>query len=277
MVDEFRCALGGFRSQACSGFGIAAGTFFNPFATSFTTSPNSVEVQGFVIGTQTRELTSKLQVIEGVVSGLVGNSGLAAAVGVQYRSEGFSGDFDANSQRDNFEFLIGEQNFSGYQDVFAVFGEVNMPLFDDRLELQAALRYEDYGGSIGSTLDPKIAALFKATDNLPLRGSFSTSFRAPTVYQQNGQQTALNQVRDLSRNGATSFAGVRTFGNPNLTPEESQAFNIGATWKLVENLKINLDLYNFDFKDVIITENFQAAIIELIKDCSTKSYYAAKL
>jgi len=258
LVDEFRCALDGFRSDACSGFGIAAGTFFNPFSTSFTSAPNSAEVEDFIIGTQVRDLTSELQVIEGVVSGTVGDSGLAAALGVQYRKEDFTGEFDANSQRDNFGFLIGDQDFEGSQDVYAIFGEVNMPFWDNRLELQAALRYEDYGGAIGSTLDPKFAALLRATDRLSLRGSFSTSFRAPTVYQQNGQQTALNQVSDPSRNGATSFAGIRTLGNPDLTPEESEAINLGFTWEPVDRLRIDMDVYNFDFTDVIIAENFQA-------------------
>jgi len=37
LVNEFRCALDGFRSAACSGFGIAAGSFFNPFSSSFNT------------------------------------------------------------------------------------------------------------------------------------------------------------------------------------------------------------------------------------------------
>jgi len=32
----------------------------------------------------------------------------------------------------------------------------------------------------------------------------------------------------------------------------------GATWEPVENLKLDVDLYNFDFTDVIIAENFQA-------------------
>lgn len=258
LVDEFRCALDGFRSAACSGFGIAAGTFFNPFATSFTTAPNSAEIEDFIIGTQVRDLTSELQVIEGVVSGFIGDNGIAGALGVQYRKEDFAGEFDANSQRDNFGFLIGEQNFAGSQDVYAIFGEINIPLLDDRLELQGALRYEDYGGSIGSTLDPKFAALLRATDRLSFRGSYSTSFRAPTVYQQNGQQTALNQVSDPSRNGATSFAGIRTLGNPDLTPEQSEAINLGFTWEPVDRFRIDLDLYNFDFTDVIIAENFQA-------------------
>lgn len=258
LVNEFRCALDGFRSAACSGFGVTAGTFFNPFSTSFTTAPNDPLVEDVIIGTQTRDGTSQLQVADAVVSGFIGDSGLAAAVGVQYRREEFTGVFDANSQADNFGFLIGEQNFDGTQDVFAVFGEVNIPMLDDRLELQGALRYEDYGGSVGSTLDPKLAVLFRPEDFVSFRASYSTSFRAPTVYQQNGQQTALNQVSDPSRGGATSFAGIRTFGNPNLSPEESEAFNVGMTWTPVDELRIDVDVYNFDFTDVIIAENFQA-------------------
>ena len=261
LVNEFRCALDGFRSAACSGFGIAAGTFFNPFSTSFTTSPNSPQIEEFIIGTATRDLTSELQVIDGVVSGPILESGLAGAIGVQYRKEDYTGEFDENSQNDNFGFLIGEQDFDGTQDVFSVFGELNWPLLDDKVELQVALRYEDYGGSVGSTVDPKFAVLVRPTDSLSLRGSFSTSFRSPTVYQQNGQQTALNQVVD-PLTGGTSFAGVRTFGNPDLTPEQSEAFNIGASWEPIENLKVDLDFYDFDFSDVIIAENFQAVTNE---------------
>jgi len=62
LVNEFRCALDGFRTDACSGFGIAAGTFFNPFSSSFTTAPNTTEIEDFIIGTQVRDLTSELTV-----------------------------------------------------------------------------------------------------------------------------------------------------------------------------------------------------------------------
>jgi len=122
------------------------------------------------------------------------------------------------------------------------------------------MRIEDYGGSVGSTLDPKVAFLLRADDNITFRGSYSTSFRAPTVYQQFGQQTALNQVVDPSRSGATSFAGVRTFGNTDLSPEESTAINVGTTWKPFDGFRIDLDAYSFDFTDVIIAENFQAVV-----------------
>jgi len=259
LVSTFRCALDGFRSTACANEGIASGTFFNPFASSFSTAPNSAAVNDAIIGTQVRDITSKLTVVEGVVSGEVGSNGIAAALGFQYRKEDFDAVFDADSNADNFGFLIGEQDFRGDQDIYAVFGEVNIPV-GDNVEIQGALRYEDYGSQVGSTLDPKVAVLMRATDDISLRASYSTSFRAPTAYQQFGQQTALNQVSDPNNGGANSFAGVRTFGNINLSPEQSEAFNAGTTWNITEDLKLDLDVYKFNFSDVIIAENFQAVV-----------------
>ena len=260
LADAFVCALDGFRDAAdCGDFGIAAGTFFNPFATSFTTSPNSPEVLDAIIGTAVRDLTSELRVIDAVVSGEIGDSGLAGAIGVQYRDEDYTARFDEDSNADNFGFIIGDQDFEGSQDVISIFGELNYRFWDDRVELQGALRFEDYGGEIGSTVDPKVAILFRPEENISLRGSFSTSFRAPTVYQQFGQQTALNQITD-PLSGAQTFGGARTFGNEDLSPEQSTAFNVGATWEPIENLKLNLDAYSFDFTDVIIAENFQAVV-----------------
>ena len=94
LVDAFRCALDGFRDAAtCGGFGIAAGNFFNPFSSSFTSAPNSADVEDAIIGTAVRDLTSELTVIDGVVSGELG-SGFAAALGVQYRQEDFDAEFD---------------------------------------------------------------------------------------------------------------------------------------------------------------------------------------
>lgn len=262
LVDEFRCSLEG----SCASIGGPSG-FFNPFSTSFTTAPNSPEILDFIIGTQVRDLTSELQVFDAVVTTPIGDTDAAIAFGFQYRNEDYSGEFDANSQADNFGFLIGEQNFEGDQDVVAFFSEVVVPI-SDQFELQGALRYEDYGGEVGDTLDPKIAFLYRPADYVSLRGSFSTSFRAPSVSQQFSQQTALSQVVDPL--GGTAFVAARTFGPSSiggqasgaaaLSPEQSEAFNLGITFRPTENWSIDLDLYSFDFTDVITAENPQAVV-----------------
>ena len=50
-------------------------------------------------------------------------------------------------------------------------------------ELQLAGRYSDYSG-IGSTYDPKYAALYQPTNWLALRASYSEAFIAPSIAQR---------------------------------------------------------------------------------------------
>jgi iron complex outermembrane receptor protein len=49
-----------------------------------------------------------------------------------------------------------------------LFVEVAIPVLEN-LDLQIALRYEDHGEEVGTTTDPKIAALYKITDDILLR------------------------------------------------------------------------------------------------------------
>ncbi len=276
LTDRFRCSLigndpltagalgytsidaAGTRQAGCGATGGTVGEFFNPFGTSFTTAPNSDALFDHIIGTAERDLTSTLDVVEGVVTRDLGND-MAIAVGAQYRKEKYEAFFDVNSNADNFGFLIGDQDFSGDQDIISIFSEFQMGL-GENVDLQIAGRYENYGGDIGSTFDPKIAVLARPSDRLSVRGSFSTSFRSPTVYQQFGQGTSLIQVTDPANGGATAFIAARSVGNPNLQPETSTAINVGASWEPVDNLELDVDFFDFNFKDVIIPENPQSII-----------------
>lgn len=257
VTNRMQCALTG----TCEAIGGPAG-FFNPFSSAYSTAPNDPAILDYIIDTAVRDLTSKMDLIEGVYSTdlFEADGGTAVwAIGAQYRKEDYTGRFDAISNADNFGFLIGDQDYDGDQNVWAVFSELAIPVAPT-FDLQLALRFEDYGGEIGSTIDPKVAVLFRPDERLSLRASYSTSFRAPTVFQQFGQGTALVQIIDPTRNGATSFGAARTLGNQNLKPEQSQAFNVGTSFELIENLEANLDFWHFNFTDVIIPENYQAVV-----------------
>ncbi len=234
--------------------------FFNPFATSFNVLPNDPALLDFLVDTQVIDSESELTVVDAVFSGTVG-SNIGLALGLQYRSEDLVRDFDELSNQDAFAFIIGSQDFAADRDVFAAFAEVLVPL-SDNLELSAALRYEDYGGSIGDTIDPKVSLLYRPSDVLSLRGSFSSSFRAPSLFQTNGQATSLNQVSDPIT-GGTAFAAVRNLppagGERPIQPEESEAINLGFSFA-PGNFSIDVDYWNFEFTDAIIQESFQAIV-----------------
>ncbi|ADM08692.1 hypothetical protein PB2503_03077 [Parvularcula bermudensis HTCC2503] len=276
IADRFQCSLFGFDATTAALYGITscgavatdaaaagvAGETFNPFATSFTVAPNSDELVDFLIGTQVRETKSELNVINALVStdlAELAAGPVSIAIGTQYRKEELEGNFDEISLNDGFGFLIGEQPYSGTQNILAVFGELSVPV-TDMLDLQFALRFEDYE-DIGSTTDPKVAALFRPNDWLSLRASYSTSFRAPSTFQLQGQSTSLEQVSDPANGGATAFAAVRTLGNEDLKPEESDAFNIGFSLRPASGLELDVDYFNFDFTDVIVQENPQSLLL----------------
>lgn len=264
---EFSLALNGLGGQGCDPITGTPGQgnceYFNPFSTSYTTAPNSQNVIDSFSGKQVIDSRSTLEVYEGFASfdafDLDGGTA-GVAVGMQYREEGLSQDYDALSNQDSFTFVIGNPDFDDSLDVWAGFAEIALPVTSD-LDIQIALRYEDYGGTIGDTLDPKLAFNYRATEDLSLRGSISTSFRAPSVFMRNGGATSLQQLRDPLI-GANAFAAVRTDGNEELTPEESEAYNIGFSFEPIDDLSIELDYWNFDFEDLIIQESAQA-ILEL--------------
>ena len=276
VTSRFQCALIGAQGTAtpnpstgglttCENFTgldgpIPVGDIFNPFATSFSVAPNSAEILDFIIDTQVIDSRSTLDVFDAVVtSDLIelGAGTVSGALGVQYRRDNQERDFDDVSNQDQFGFLIGGNDFEGSTDVFAVFGELAVPV-TDWIDLQLAGRFEDFGGNVGSTFDPKIALLARPNEWLSVRGSYSTSFRAPTTFQQIGESTTLNQVVDP--NGGAAFAAVRAVGSEELAPETSRAFNAGFTVAPTEGLEVSVDYFNFAFEDAITQDAFQGLI-----------------
>lgn len=238
--------------------------FFNPFSTSFNVLPNDPALLDFLIDTQTIDSVSELAVIDAVFSGTIGSTAagpIGLALGLQYRSEEFSRDFDELSNQDAFAFIIGSSDFAADRDIFAAFAEIAIPL-TSVLDLSAAIRFEDYGGAVGDTIDPKVSLLYRPSDAVSLRASYSTSFRAPSLFQTNGEATSLNQVADPV-SGGTFFAAVRNLppagGERSIQPEESEAINLGASFS-IGNLNFDVDYWNFEFTDAIIQESFQAIV-----------------
>ncbi|MEL7371203.1 MAG: TonB-dependent receptor, partial [Myxococcota bacterium] len=100
----------------------------------------------------------------------------------------------------------------------------------------------------------------RVIDEVALRGSFSTSFKAPGIFQSFGGGTSLDQVIDPINNNATAFAAVTSVGNPDLDPEQSVNFNFGTTIRPIKGLNIDFDFWSFEFSDVITLENPQAKV-----------------
>jgi len=142
----------------------------------------------------------------------------------------------------------------GKRTVAAAYAELAVPLVSEdmniplirRFDLQLAGRYEHYS-DFGSVARPKIAAAWDVFDGFRFRGSFSQGFRAPNLEQVNAVEYArlatsqdfLRCEVDLRAGRIASFTACgnnvgysrRVSGNPDLKPEKSTNYNLGAVFE----------------------------------------------
>jgi iron complex outermembrane recepter protein len=275
LIDRFNLAIRGLGGPNCSSLGSTPGgggtpgaggcVYFNPFGSALTGAGtrNSSELMSWINGSEHFEAESRLVTVEGFATrqfGELGGGPLGLAVGAQYRGDEIAYDYDANANRDNFMFLIGNPDFENDRDANAVFVELALPLAET-LHLQLAGRYENYGQGVDST-DPKATLLWRPTLRLSVRGSVGTSFRAPSLFQAFGTQTTYQQLIDPNV-GTPQFFSVRTQPNPSgapLQPEEADVLNVGVSWEITEQLRLGVDYWSFDYASVIIEQNAQALL-----------------
>ena len=135
----------------------------------------------------------------------------------------------------------------------------------DPLVLSVALRSEDFS-DFGSTTNYKGAANFALTDDLKLRGSYSTGFRAPTPGQQNAFNitTEFNfEKNDLVNNGtvpSTSRAVGLVLGldggGPALKPENSVNLSGGVVVNMGA-VSATIDYFNITVEDrLTVSQDF---------------------
>lgn len=279
--------LGGPNCAPGSNAGTGGCLYLNPFSNAFASNPaigkpndynfdpslaNDPELIDWLFENMGYKDTASALVADVVFNGelplsLPGGA-IGWALGGQYRDEGFerevndftnielnpcvdtpvNGNTGCATQSGVFTFFgpLRPQDLS--RDVYGVFGEVNLPLLES-LQAQVALRYEDYGGAVGSTTNPKVSLRWQAFDWLAFRGSAGSTFRGPQQTQLlNGFTTGLAFTSRVS-----GYKPYDTFGNPGLKPEEADTFNVGA---LVQagGFKGSLDYWNFKFKNPIGTE-----------------------
>ncbi len=146
--------------------------------------------------------------------------------------------------------------------VYSVFTELNAPL-TKTLEVQLALRHDDYS-QVGSTTNPKIGIRWQPAPSVLLRASANTGFRAPSLADLNRPATFGTSASFLTDpecvgtgldtiDGCTNQWDVERRSNPDLKPETSRQFALGAMWDVNKRLNLSADYFNIEVKDVIST------------------------
>ncbi|MBY0238332.1 MAG: TonB-dependent receptor [Burkholderiaceae bacterium] len=146
--------------------------------------------------------------------------------------------------------------------VSSVYGELNAPL-SKALEVQLALRHDRYS-EVGSTTNPKLGVRWQPTQQLVLRGSAGTGFRAPSLSDLKRPTTYGSAASFLTdpqcvKSGLDSIDGctdqwpVERRSNPDLKPEKSRQFSFGVVLEATKQLNLTADYWNIRKSDVIST------------------------
>jgi iron complex outermembrane receptor protein len=148
----------------------------------------------------------------------------------------------------------------------AAYVELNVPVSKDA-EFTVSDRQDRYS-DFGTTNNAKISFAYQPFSALKFRGAASTGFRAPSLVDLYSPQTfgatqgnIYNPTYCSPGNYTTVYSQLNCIsqglalygGNPNLTAETSQNFDLGMIISPVANLGITLDYYRVIIKNSIGT------------------------
>jgi iron complex outermembrane recepter protein len=225
-----------------------------------------------------------------------GTGMITAALGVEYREERFESIPDPLVQQGISSTNRADPTRGGY-DVKEGFVEFAIPLlselpYADALDLSLAARHSDYS-RYGTADTGKIGLRYKPIEDLLVRSTYSTSFRAPSVGELflgnsdsfsgaidpcSADSRAINATADTNC-GADGVPNtvvqllpqiLDVFqGNQDLEPEKATTLTAGVVWspEFVPDLNLYFDWYRIELDNYITIPGAQY----LLDACYTAS------
>ena len=185
----------------------------------------------------------------------------------------------------------------GQHTVSAAFAELDAPVLDI-LDVNLSGRYDHYSEGFGR-FSPKVGVKFAPVRQLAIRGTYSQGFRAPTFAEAGPLSQYAGFVgRTLTgpfcaQHGGTNDNGAcgngnnpynftynvgRGFnGNPNLTPEKSRSFTLGAIFQPVRWFSLTADYYNVKKTNLIVAGPLAGKAVDNYYSVAANTYATAAL
>ncbi len=223
----------------------------------------------FIRGVSTTNSRTRMESLTFISDGTLGEnrSGeILAAIGFELRHEALITD---SNDLDGLSYIGGHSPGAtrGSRTIKETFAEVSIPIQEEKLWLDGAIRLSSYS-DFGNTYNPKLAIRWQVLDDINLRISYASGFRAPTLtdmYQQ-GYQSQEFILDPCTSDSSTSLVGcpaqtdnariqylTEFGGNPDLTPETSETLTASLAWtpERIEGLSTALEIFNIQQEDVI--------------------------
>lgn len=206
---------------------------------------------------------------------------VAAVAGVAIRSDDLDDTPGHNARNANYFAFSTAGRTAGNDTVREAYGEIGIPILADKplfhsLRLTASARHTSYK-SYGSNTTYRLAGAWEIIPQISLRGSYGTSFRAPTIYELNlADQTSFFSYSDPCRRygestsdavktnceaegfapdfspPTSSILGISGGGKGQLKAETSTNLNAGFVVRPgFANLQLAVDYYDIKIKNEV--------------------------
>lgn len=191
---------------------------------------------------------------------------LAFATGLDVRNERYT---DVSDPATVSGQVIGGagSNGGGSFNNQAAFLELSLPLTYN-FDLDLAVRHDkaDWDLADDSATTYSVKAAYRPLDNLLLRASYGTGFKAPNLSNLflSRSSGVTNAVDTTLCNQQIAAGGAETGGdcerrqlnsqgggNPELVSETSKSFNVGVVYEPLEGLSVSADYWNLSIDDIV--------------------------
>ncbi len=149
------------------------------------------------------------------------------------------------------------------RDITAVYAEVAVPIIKG-MEMTAAVRADHYS-DFGNTTNPKVTFKWTPLDQLLLRASINSGFRAPSFFQLYGATgegqipgniadpvlCPLGNVAGADLSVCAIRPNARQGGNRDLKPETSKQWTVGFVVSPADWVSMSVDLWQIKRTDLI--------------------------
>jgi outer membrane receptor protein involved in Fe transport len=221
------------------------------------------------------------------------------ATGVERRHEHFASGYFYDSTEASpgiFDEYV-TPGTPGSRHVDAIYGELSIPLvrradgsFPGRLDASLAGRVDRYS-DVGRTANPKAGLSWTPATGVTLRGSWGTSFRAPTFYENAGpsrnEYVPYPAPDPASPTGTTPALVIDGYA-ADIRPEKATSWTAGADLKpvAIQGLTLGATYFDIAYRDriaspvtylpqILVQPDIYASLIEAATPSTVAAYYAS--
>jgi iron complex outermembrane recepter protein len=186
---------------------------------------------------------------------------IGLGVGAQYRREDQQeADYPQQASALAVPFFL--QSIDGQRNVSAVYYQINVPILSS-LSVTQSSRYDHYS-DFGNAFSPRFGVRFQPIKSVTAYASYSRGFRAPTFAENaqadsSGIQQAVDPYSPVNSTSPQAYP-VLLRGNPQLEPEHTRNYNVGAEFSPTTWTSLGIDWYRVTIDSVIGTGSLQQLI-----------------